>query len=116
MFTFIAFHRQVRQVGHVCNVSDPVYVQNKIILLASRLNSVLTITQPLLKKPSVDNKIYNNFWPVSNLKMISKMTEKIAVTQLNHYLEVNSLSELYKINHSCDTFLLCVQYSVCSGQ
>ena len=41
MFTFIAFHRQVR---HVCNVSDPVYVQNKIILLASRLNSVLTIT------------------------------------------------------------------------
>ena len=42
MFTFIAFHRQVR---HVCNVYDPVYVQNKIILLASRLNSVLTITE-----------------------------------------------------------------------
>ena len=48
MFTFIAFHRQVRRVRHVCNVSDPVYVQTKIILLASRLNYVLTISSRLL--------------------------------------------------------------------
>ena len=53
---------------------------------------------------------------MSNLKMISKVTEKVAGTRLNHYLEVNNLSELYlsayKINHSCETALLRVQNDI----
>ena len=68
------------------------------------------VLQSLLKKPSLDHEIYKKFRPVSNLKMISKVTEKVAATRLNHYLEVNNLSELYqsayKINHSCETALL----------
>ena len=71
------------------------------------------VLQPLLKKPSLDPETYNNFRPVSNLKMISKVTEKVAATRLIHYLEVNNLCELYqsayKINHSCETALFCVQ-------
>ena len=68
------------------------------------------VLQPLLKKPPLDHEIYKNFRPVSNLEMITKVTEKVAATRLNHYLEVNNLSELYqsayKINHSCETALL----------
>ena len=56
------------------------------------------------------------FRPVSNLKMISKVTEKVAATRLNHYLKVNNLSELYqsayKINHSYETALLRVQNDI----
>ena len=49
------------------------------------------VLQPLLKKPLLDYEIYRIFRPVSNLKMISKVTEKVAATRLNHYLEVNNL-------------------------
>ena len=52
------------------------------------------VLQPLLKKPPLDHEIYKNFRPVSNLEMITKVTEKVAATRLNHYLEVNNLNNL----------------------
>ena len=38
------------------------------------------ILSPLLKKPSLDTKLYPSFRPVSNLMLVSKATEKVAAT------------------------------------
>ena len=35
------------------------------------------VLSPLLKKPSLDNETLANFRPISNLKMVSKIIEKV---------------------------------------
>jgi len=71
---------------------------------------------PLLKKPSLDHEVIANFRPISNLKMVSKIIEKVVALQLNHYLELNELHEplqsAYKKSHSCETALTRVQNDV----
>ena len=60
---------------------------------------------PKLKKPSLDNELFPNFRPITNLRFISKATEKVVATRLNSFLEDNNLHELlqsaYKQGHSC---------------
>ena len=71
---------------------------------------------PLLKKPSLDFEIFSNFRPVSNLKFLSKVIEKVAALRLTNYLCDNDLNEnlqsAYKKHHSCETAVLRVQQCV----
>ena len=50
----------------------------------------------LLKKPALDTDEFKNFRPISNLRFMSKITEKVVATQLIEYLDKNNLSELFQ--------------------
>ena len=80
---------------------------------SSMKNAVLS---PLLKKPSLDFEIFSNFRPVSNLKFLSKVIEKVAAMRLTNYLCDNDLNEslqsAYKKHHSCETALVRVQNDI----
>ena len=71
---------------------------------------------PLLKKRTLDEDVLNNYRPVSNLAFISKVTEKVVASRLNHHLMVNNLQEpfqsAYRMNHSTETAMLRVQNDI----
>ena len=71
---------------------------------------------PLLKKPSLDHEILSNYRPISNLKVISKIIEKVVAVRLQDYLESNQLNEplqsAYKRFHSCETALVRVHNDI----
>ena len=46
-----------------------------------------------LKNPSIGHNIYMNFRPVSNLRFLSKIIEKVVAQQLTSYIENNGLHE-----------------------
>ena len=69
------------------------------------------VATTLLKKPGPDlNDL--NFRPVSNLPFISKIPEKVVLTQLQKQLSENDLLEIrqsaYRKNHSTETAVLSV--------
>ena len=70
------------------------------------------VVTPLLKKPGLDPNDLKNFRPVSNLPLISKILEKVVLTQLQKHLSENDLLEIrqsaYRKNHSTETALLSV--------
>ncbi len=70
---------------------------------------VATVT-PILKKPSLDSSVLNNFRPISVLPFISKVLEKIVFDQLQSFLSCNGISEMFqsgfKSVHSTETALL----------
>ena len=74
------------------------------------------VLSPLLKKPLLDHELYPNFRPVSNLKFISKATEKVASVHVLDHLHENGLQEClqsaYKEHHSCETALVRVQNDI----
>ena len=69
-----------------------------------------TVVKPLLKKPSLDPNSLKNYRPISNLSFLSKVTEKIVLSQLLAYLNANSLFPTsqsgYRPGHSTETALL----------
>ena len=66
----------------------------------------------MLKKPGLDPNDLKNFRPVSNLPFISKILEKVVLTQLQKHLSGNDLLEIrqsaYRKNHSTESPLLSV--------
>ena len=74
------------------------------------------LVTPLLKKRTLDEDVLNNYRPVSNLAFISKITEKVVASRLNHHLMVNNLQEpfqsAYRMNHSTETAMLRVQNDI----
>ena len=68
------------------------------------------IVHPLLKKSGMDQNLLKNYRPVSNLPFLSKILEKIVLTQLNSHLVQNGLKDVYqsayKSKHSTETALL----------
>ena len=70
----------------------------------------------LLKKACLDHEVLANFRPVSNLKVISKVIEKVVAVRLQKYLEANQLNEplqsAYKPFHSCETVLVRVHNDI----
>ena len=74
------------------------------------------LLKPLLKKVSLDNELFKNYRPVSNLMFLSKSCEKIVASQLNKHLCDNNLQELfqsaYKNGHSTESALIRVQNDV----
>ncbi len=74
------------------------------------------ILKPKLKKDSLEYEEYTNFRPISNLKFLSKVIEKIAAGQLLEHLTNNNLGEpfqsAYKRYHSAETALFKVQNDI----
>jgi len=74
------------------------------------------IVRPILKKSSLPSDDFSSFRPISNLKFISKVVEKVVATQLVDHLEKNNLHEkfqsAYKKFHSVETALLRVQNDI----
>ena len=71
-----------------------------------------SIVMPLIKKPSLDREMLNNYRPISNLSFLSKVIEKVISTRiLGHILDnniVDSFHSAYRTGHSCETALLWV--------
>ena len=90
-------------------------------LITEQVNCILTtgrvpkclkkaIVKPLLKKSSLDPNILKNYRPVSNLSFISKLVEKVVLSQLINHLDKNKLwpifQSAYRSHHSTETALL----------
>ena len=65
---------------------------------------------PLIKKPSLDREMLNNYRPISNLSCVSKLIEKVIyICILGHILDkniVDSFQSAYRAGHSCETDLM----------
>ena len=61
-------------------------------------------------------EVLANYRPISNLKVISKIIEKIVAVRLQKYLEANqlndSLQSAYKPFHSCEAALVLVHNDI----
>ena len=77
------------------------------IFPSPRTSSIVT---PLLKKPSLDKQDLTNYRLISNLSIISKITERVVKTRLLNHLSSNSLlnpyQSAYSKDHSTKTTLL----------
>eukprot|EP00745_Piridium_sociabile_P027300 TRINITY_DN439_c0_g1_i27.p1 TRINITY_DN439_c0_g1~~TRINITY_DN439_c0_g1_i27.p1 ORF type:complete len:1128 (+),score=135.82 TRINITY_DN439_c0_g1_i27:139-3522(+) len=66
--------------------------------------------KPLLKKPSLDQNELMNYRPVSNLPFLSKVIEKLVLSQLLDHISSNGLMDpfqsAYRMCHSTETALL----------
>ena len=74
------------------------------------------VLSPLLKKANLHHEVLANYKPISNLKVISKIIEKVVAVRLQKYLEANQLNEplqsAYKPFHSCETALVRVHNDI----
>ena len=74
------------------------------------------VLSPLLKKANLDHEVLANYRPISNLKVISKIIEKVVAVRLQKYLEANQLNEplqsAYNALHSCETALVRVHNDI----
>ncbi len=68
------------------------------------------LVYPLLKKPSLDPSVLNNFRLISRLPFLSKVLEKVVSTQLIAFLNENDLFEKFQSGfspqHSTETALI----------
>ena len=74
------------------------------------------VLSPLLKKANLHHEVLANYKPISNLKVISKIIEKVVAVRLQKYLEANQLNEplqsAHKPFHSCETALVRVHNDI----
>ena len=71
---------------------------------------------PSLKKHDADHEIFQNFRPISNLPMVSKVVEEAVADQFTRHILTNHLDEpfqsAYKAFHSTETALVKVQNDI----
>ena len=76
----------------------------------------IAILSPTLKKSDADFKQFQNFRPISNLKVVSTLVEKAVAIQLTHHVMAHHLDETfqsaYKNFHSTETALVRVQSDI----
>ena len=79
-------------------------------------SSKTAVLSPLLTKANLDHEVLANYRPISNLKVISKIIEKVVAVRLQKYLEANQLNEplqsAYNAFHSCETALVRVHNDI----
>ena len=65
---------------------------------------------PVLKKSSLDKKVFKNYRPVSNLNFISKILERVVAAQLQTHLDeaglMTAFQSAYRKHHSTESALL----------
>ena len=85
-------------------------------LINSSLNSgifpsilKLAVVTPILKSSNLDTEILNHYRPVSGLRLLSKVFERVGLDQLSMHLNINNLypvyQSAYRPYHSCETAL-----------
>ena len=76
----------------------------------------VAILSPMLKKSDADFEQFQNFRPISNLKVVSKLVEKAVAIQLTDHVMSHHLDETfqsaYKNFHSTETALVRVQNDI----
>ena len=76
----------------------------------------VAILSPILKKSDADFEQFQNFRPISILKIVSKLVEKVAAIQLTDHIMSHHLVEVfqlaYKNFHSTETALVKVQNDI----
>ena len=74
------------------------------------------VLSPLFKEANLDHEVLANYRPISNLKVISKIIEKVVAVRLQKYLEANQLNEplqsAYKPFRSWETALVRVHNDI----
>ena len=74
------------------------------------------VLDPILKKDSLDHEVHKNFRSVSNLRFVSKATEKVVALRLNQHLVSNNIHEMfqsaYRIGHSTETALTSIHNDI----
>ena len=70
----------------------------------------LRLIKLILKKSCLDDNDSNNYWPVSNLRFIAKILEKLVSSQVSFYLNshnpYNTCHSAYRPGHSTKTAVL----------
>ena len=70
----------------------------------------IALVTPLLKKPTLDVNDFKSYRPVSNLSFVSKLIEKVVLSQLSTHLSSNQLfnplQSAYRPGHSTETALI----------
>jgi len=68
------------------------------------------VVQPLIKKQNLDTLVLSNYRPISKLPFMSKILEKVVLVQLQAYLDLHGILEVFqsgfKTFHSTETALL----------
>jgi len=59
------------------------------------------VVTPYLEQPTLDEESPSNYWPISNLSFLSKLTERIVKDRITHHLSTN-----YMFNSTQNTILL----------
>ncbi|KAL1256504.1 hypothetical protein QQF64_012049 [Cirrhinus molitorella] len=54
------------------------------------------IVRPLLKKSNLDPSIFSNFRPISHLPFLSKLMEKLVVSQLQSHLQLYAIADKFQ--------------------
>jgi len=71
------------------------------------------LVNPLIQKHNMDCNILNNYTPVSNITVVSKVIEKAVAFHQNKYLIIINLNEslhsVYKSGHLTEKALVRVQ-------
>ena len=71
-----------------------------------------SVIRPMNKKPTLDKNVLSNYRPVSNIMFLSKVLEKVFLTQLQLFIDKHGLSDErqsgYKAYHSTESALLCI--------
>ena len=88
------------------------YIVNRSLVIENTFPETLkhAIVTPSLKDKDGDSEDYYNYRPISNTAFLSKMLEKIALSQINCHIEKYNLHARqqsgYRKNHSCETALV----------
>ena len=76
------------------------------------------VVEPLLKKQALEC-IFKNYRPLSNLPVISKLIEKVAMKQIQDHSNRKNTTpthqSTYKVNHSCEIALLFLHNEILSS-